>query len=106
MTDKPNACESCAAPANWTYDEAGPDLRADAARRGAMIAPAILACNRCHDDAQPHTDPNAWTPIRPRTAAPSPGDRRCAYCGRPLAACTVPGLHGMIRDRAAAAADR
>lgn len=32
-----------------------------------------------------------------------PADVLCAICGRPVAECTVGGLHGQIRDKAAKA---
>lgn len=35
-----------------------------------------------------------------------PANIRCAICGAPVAECDVPGMHGMIRDRAKAAADQ
>jgi len=29
--------------------------------------------------------------------------KTCAVCGKPTADCKIPGLHGMLRDRSAAA---
>lgn len=37
------------------------------------------------------------------TTTRRPADEACAQCGRDIAACTVGGLHGMVRDRAARA---
>jgi hypothetical protein len=31
--------------------------------------------------------------------------RVCAVCGREIASCAIPGLHGMVRERAARAAE-
>lgn len=42
----------------------------------------------------------------PSAAKRQPANVLCAMCGAPVATCTVPGLHGMIRDRARAAADQ
>jgi len=39
---------------------------------------------------------NGW-----HTVATQP-EPRCIVCGRPVASCTVAGLHGMLRDRAQA----
>lgn len=35
-----------------------------------------------------------------------PANVLCVMCGAPVASCSIPGLHGMLRDRARAAADQ
>lgn len=40
------------------------------------------------------------------TKTRKPVDTHCTVCGRPIAECTVGGLHGTVRDAAVKAAKR